>query len=234
MTGHHPPRQGAARQSEHGADLPGYAEARSRLICEQSSEHLALFRRHLAPAIKAASPIVAALCESGLDLSFTLNWMNPPFERQPKPKPWWATPSPTSADPPSPSEHARAFRLRHRRLGVIERWPTDPLGRLGIRLRSGCLNVEVSIGDHVLWTAGANAHLMFDATIPATVAAAMPGATIGQIVSHPLLKGHYVVTAVEQFDEGWTGISFLTGTVECKAAIVAGDLVVGVGTAGRG
>lgn len=221
------------RHADPDADLAGYAKARYELAREHSSEQLALFRRHLAAAITSASPVVAALCKGGFDLSLTLNWMNPPLARQPKPKPWWARPLPTAVGTPSPEEHSRAFRLRHKVLGVIERWPTDPLGRLGIRLRSGCLDVEVSIGDHVLWTAGSTAHLMLDAAIPATVAAAMPGRAIGQVVSHPLLKGPYEVTAVEQFDFGWTDISFATGTVDCEASVVGRELVVGVDAAGR-
>ena len=205
--------------------LPGYTRAKTKLNREHASENRALFRRHLAHGIKSASPIVAALCTDGLDLSATLNIMETPQRTKPERVPWWLGFRAAHPGPPTPDEHPRAFSLRHEALGVIERWPDDPLGRLGIRLRSGCLDAEISIGEHVLWTSGPTAHLILNATLPATIAMAMPGRTVEQIVSHPLLAGAYEVIAVTQHEVGWTEISFSTGMVGCKASVVDGAVV---------
>ncbi len=216
---------------DHVLGLVGYVDARNALARAHSFEQLALFRRHLAPSIRIASPVIRALCQTDLNLSSALNWMQPPVAR-PKPKPWWPAP-PLDGGRAGPDEHPRAFRLRHRTLGVIERWPTDPRGRLGIRLRSGCLDAEVSIGASVLWTAGPIAHLLLADSVPATVAAAMPGRSVEALVSHPLLAGGYEMTAVEQLDHGWTEITFSTGTVGCQVSVVHGQLTAQLDTGGE-
>jgi hypothetical protein len=213
------------RKARISGDMPGYVLARNRLDRAHPAESHALFLRHLARGIKSASPIVAALCENGLNLSALFNSLEIPRRRRPERVRWWSSFSSRPPGPPLPDENTRAFGLRHETLGAIERWEDDPLGRLGILLRSGCLDAEVAIGAHVLWTEGPTAHLMLDATLPGTIAAAMPGRIVEQIVSHPLLAGSYEVIDIDEDGLGWTHITFATGMVGCVASVVDGAIV---------
>ncbi len=219
----------AVRWPESERNLPGYFDACERLRQARWREDIATFRSHLAPAISAVSPIVMQLVHGGLDLDAAVNAIDPPPPSARRSRSLWSTLAGQARYEPARDEPYRAFRNRHRLLGTVIRSPDDPLGRLGIRFRAGCIDAEVGLGDHVLWTRGTTAHLMIDAVIPMALALALPGRSLGQLCSHPLLAETYRVTKVVQHPQGWTVVSFRTGTLPCGVEVRRGRLSVCLG-----
>lgn len=221
----------AARMSEDERSLPGYFDACQKLSRTRSREDMALFRNHFAAAINAVSPIVAALVRDDLDLNEAINEMDPP-PLGARRSPWWASTPPIQGNcEPAFDEPFGAFAQRHRHLGTVIRSPDHSLGRLGIRSRARCIDVELGLGDHVLWTTGGTAHIMMDAAIPMATAIALREGSIGQLASHPLLADDHPITNVVQHPQGWTVVTFSTGVVPYRAEIRRGRIKAIAGAA---
>ena len=99
--------------------------------------------------------------------------------------------------------------------GVVVRLPSDPAGAFGLKVIDDQLEVVLGLGPHLLLTFGPTAELRLDGALPETVATAIGGRQLDEVVSHPLFIGRrYPITEAlqpPQVRHGGTTIRFRTG-----------------------
>ncbi|QQV77918.1 hypothetical protein H5J25_03985 [Sphingomonas aliaeris] len=197
---------------------PGMSPEGARLAMEMRMFPLAvcrarqaLFRRNIELNVRSATPLLDIVAKAtGLELSDVACDIRPP--------PGWPIRSLQGAGLATLESVDRQFSFtpkailrRHRKAGLIVRW--DPANKdvIGVRIVGNSIEMTVVAGPLQLDTLDGRARLRVPWGIPATLAAAMPGRPVSQIVEHPWLQTtSWPVVAVID-DGGATVLTFQTG-----------------------
>ena len=160
------------------------------------NERRRLYRTHLRCTVRNASPLlVDLLAAEGVAPSCLIDVMQPPPSW---PAASWASsrgPSTRRLMPNAPRSTTLGARAADERLlrlfaygGVLLRLPSDRAGGCGVWTSAGMMHGWIDFGRIRMVIDGGEAHLSI-ASLPETVALAMPGRDLDRLVSHPLIDG---------------------------------------------
>ncbi|WP_242154044.1 hypothetical protein [Sphingomonas sp. BAUL-RG-20F-R05-02] len=173
-----------------------------------------LFRRHLELNVRTATPLLDIISRSErIDLTAMIERIRPPLS-------WPRVPLSTNLRSEMLGlewdfgfEPGAIFR-RHRRGGLIARWDGAGGNVLGVRIIKDSIELTVVDGGLMLDTFDGFARLWLESPLPRTLAIAMPGRSISQLVEHRWFSGSdWPVVSVREKRIGATAIIFETGLV---------------------
>lgn len=179
-------------------------------------ERLTLFWRHIELNVQHASPLMDIVAKAqGIDLS-AMVWRIEPPRGWPKlrlPGIGFMPPAYPKGVWPGHPYASRIIRA-YRHAGVVARAGADPEEIVGMRIAGDGIEIAASVGDMHLETAGELARIVVAAPLPETIATAMVGKPIQQLVQHRWLdETRWPVIDIEVgvFPDGSTAITFETG-----------------------
>lgn len=196
---------------------PAVAVGIAEFLVRTETERLNLFRMHLGATVTRVSPLLTVLAAiEGVSLRDAAALIHPPTDW-----PW----RPLFDDPsalPRRSQRRQDWlgRVGHRDVarfrrtfaspGVVIRDVDHARGRFAIRPVGKVLGFTASLGPCMLSAFGMSALLKFPYALPETLAAALPGRMLEQIVRHPIFAGcGYVVSRVQpDLSDGLPVITF--------------------------
>jgi hypothetical protein len=186
-------------------------------IKETEAERLRLYRLHLQATIRRVSPLISdSAAFAGSRLRVLVEDLSPPPSW-----PWRmaGTPfhNPFRAAKCSANGPASLTRPGVLRKAGAKNWLTRSFngmrGELSLVVEGGSLEAFVSLGTAYMQTHAGVASVMLPDPLPETVAAALPGRLLEELVQHPIIDGRgYVVDQVHP-PTHWPGhvVIFRTG-----------------------
>lgn len=161
------------------------------------AERTHLFNQHLHATVRRTSPLLLGLATmEGISIAEAVSQCRPP-ENWPRMPHCDFPPSRLRVSQLRPIRKGSTNLHEERRFrrvfcdpGVIIRPVDDPRGRFAVRPHSGMLAFTAAIGPSLLSAFGATATLMLREPLPETVAIAMPGRPLRQLIDHPLFSEH--------------------------------------------
>lgn len=156
------------------------------------AERTHLFNQHLHATVRRTSPLLLGLATmEGISIAEAVSQCRPP-ENWPRMPHCDFPPSRLRVSQLRPIRKGSTNLHEERRFrrvfcdpGVIIRPVDDPRGRFAVRPHSGMLAFTAAIGPSLLSAFGATATLMLREPLPETVAIAMPGRPLRQLIDHP-------------------------------------------------
>lgn len=164
-----------------------------RFLARTEEQRLQIFRLHLQDTIHFASPLLLdLLSHEGLSLTHAVDMIYPP-----EAWPWrplgnfttrWIRQALLGGSPHSLHE-VRDFTRRFRNPGVIIRHPDHPRGRLAVRPAGDIIGFQAEVAGCEIGAFSPLALLKLPQRYPDTIALAMVGRTVDEIVDHPIFNG---------------------------------------------
>ncbi|BCA62733.1 hypothetical protein HMP09_1967 [Sphingomonas sp. HMP9] len=169
----------------------------AEFIGRVEAERTRLFHEHLHATVRRASPLLLGLATmEGVSIAEAVSQSRPP-ENWPRMPLYDFPPSRLRVSQLRPIRRGSTNLHEERRFrrvfcdpGVIIRPVDDPRGRFAVRPHSGMLAFTAAIGPSLLSAFGATATLMLRDPLPDTLAIAMPGRPLRQLIDHPLFSEH--------------------------------------------